>query len=76
MNREIISNMHYFKGSDYSYKTSNKNVKDNEDLRLAKQQKLRLAPAYKGLTLQPQNLTLPLVMQIKVTLRYNNQLES
>jgi len=41
--------MHYSKGSDHSYKTSDKDIKDNKDPQLAKRQKLPSLPAYKGL---------------------------
>jgi len=64
--------MHHSEGSDHSYKASNKDVKDDKDLQLAKWHKLCLPPTYKGLPPQLQNLTLPSATQLMDTLRCDN----
>jgi hypothetical protein len=70
---EKSSSIHHSKSSGDSHDISSE---DNEDPQLAKQQKLCSAPAYKSLTPQPQNLTLPSAMQLEVTSRCDNQPES
>jgi hypothetical protein len=65
---EEQENMHHSEGSDRSHETGDKDVEDDEDPRPAKRQKQRSAPAYKGLTPQPQNLTPPSATQLEATL--------
>jgi hypothetical protein len=67
------SGIHYSKSSGNSRGTSSEN---DEDPQPAKRRKLRSAPAYKGLTPRPQNLTPPSATQLEVTSRCDNQPES
>ena len=70
---EESSGIHHSKSSGDGRDTSSEN---DEDPQLAKRQKLRSAPAHKGLTPWPQNLTPPSATQLEVISRCNNQPES
>lgn len=55
--------MNHSEKSDRSHETSDKDVKDDEDPRLAKQRKLLSAPAQEGVTPRPQSHPAPTAAQ-------------